>query len=220
MIISKLFSHLGITHGYSTRTQSRADFLSELHISSVTSGQQVHGIKIAKADSTDKGKILPGVDGLISKNVPIGVTFADCVPILAVDPKKGVIGTAHAGWKGTLHGIAKELIWAMQKSGASLPNTYISIGPHIGMCCYNVPSDRATIFRSTFGNDEKITAQIRGEWHLDIGYANYSLLKETGVPDDQIDIPILCTSCQISLFNSYRKDPKEKFSVQLGVIAL
>ncbi len=71
-----------------------------------------------------------------------------------------------------------------------------------------------------FGENERIAARISGEWHLDIGYANYQLLLEEGIQKDHIDAPPVCTSCQVAEFNSFRKDPKDRFGVQLGVISL
>jgi copper oxidase (laccase) domain-containing protein len=61
---------------------------------------------------------------------------------------------------------------------------------------------------------------MQGQWHLDIGYANYQLLLDSGIQKDHIDAPVMCTSCQVDTFNSFRKDPKSEFGVQLGVIAL
>ncbi len=219
---SNLLTTLGIVHGYSTKNESREKFLERLGIKNkdIVMGQQAHGTKIVEVNDRDKGKILPGIDGLISRSIPIGVTFADCVPILAVDPKARVIGCAHAGWKGTLAGIARELIISMKHTGASEMNIFVSIGPHIGMCCYNVLEDRARAFQKQFGDNEKIAGKIQGEWHLDIGYANYTTLIDSGIKKDHIDAPPMCTSCQVAEFHSFRKDPRDKFGVQLGAIAI
>lgn len=88
------------------------------------------------------------------------------------------------------------------------------------MCCYNVMEDRAVAYQKQFGRDDKIASRIQGEWHLDIGYANYQQLIDAGVEKEHIDAPATCTSCQVSEFNSFRKDPKDKFGVQLAVIKL
>ena len=226
---SKLLTQIGIAHGYSSRNESREAFLRALGLTSqdIVMGEQVHGIRIATVHEKDKGKTLPGIDGLVSKGIPIGVTFADCVPILAVDPQARIVGAAHAGWKGTLAGIASALIDEMKKLGAQGNTIYISLGPRIGMCCYNVTDDRAAAFQKQFGADEKITARIDGEWHVDIGFANYQQLLEMGVPKDNIDAPPMCTSCQAAEFHSFRKNlprrqagPKDEFGVQLGVITV
>lgn len=222
MILSSLFTNLGIIHGYSTRTESRGKFLEMLGVKpeNLVVGEQVHGIRISVVKNTDKGKILAGIDGLVSKHLPIAVTFADCVPILAVDPKARIIGTAHAGWKGTLGGIARKLIITMKNVGANVQNIYISIGPSIGMCCYNVMDDRAAAFRKQFGDNEKIAARVDGTWHLGLGYVNSQTLSEYGIKKEHIDAPIMCTSCHVAEFHSFRNDAEEKFGVQLGVIAI
>ncbi|MCX6792290.1 MAG: polyphenol oxidase family protein [Candidatus Gottesmanbacteria bacterium] len=224
MIRSTLLTNLGIVHGYSTRTESREKFLEQLGVWSedLVVGEQVHGIRIAGVKDNDRGKTLAGIDGLVAKNlqVGLGVTFADCAPILAVDPNAKIIGTAHAGWNGTLARIARELTIAMKNAGADVHNIYISIGPHIGMCCYNIMDDRANAFQKKFGDNEMIATKILDTWYLDIGYANYQTLLEAGIPKNHIDISKLCTSCRISEFHSFRKDPKDRFGVQLGVIVL
>lgn len=227
---SSLLTTLGIKHAYSSRTfgdmrdeSDKRSFLQTLQIKSddVVIGEQVHRIRVMRVTASDKGNTLAGIDGLVTTgSVCLGVTFADCVPLLAADAKAKVIGTAHAGWKGTIAGIAGELILTMQKAGADSENIYVSIGPHIGMCCYNVREERALSFQQQFGGNEKIAARILGAWHVDIGYANYEQLLSSGITKDHIDAPILCTSCQVNEFNSFRKDPKEKFGVQLGVITL
>ncbi len=222
MIQSTLLTNLGIVHGYSTRDDHTEKFLELLGVKHdyLVVGQQVHGIQIAHVKDSDKGRILRGIDGLVSKKLPIGVTFADCAPILAVDPYAKIIGAAHAGWKGTLARISRELILEMEKNGADRNNIYVSIGPHIGMCCYHVMDDRVKAFQKQFGKNRKIASKILEEWHLDIGFVNYQTLVDFGVSKDRIDISMVCTSCQNAEFHSFRKDSRDTFDVQLGVIAL
>lgn len=222
MIQSALLTNLGIVHGYATRHERKEKIFELLGVrpEDVVVGQQVHGIRIAMVNDADRGKVLTGIDGLVSEGLPLGVTFADCVPILAVDPTAKIIGTAHAGWKGTLARIARELIFAMKSAGAAINNVYISIGPSIGMCCYNVREDRAGAFQKSFGENKKIAKKIQGVWHLDLGYANVQTLVAAGVPEDHIDVTSVCTSCQVGEFHSFRKDAKDRFGVQLGVIAV
>ncbi len=106
----------------------------------------------------------------------------------------------------------------MVAAGCTPGDIRLSIGPHIGMCCYTVPDDRAEVFQKIFGNNEKITARERDGWHLDIGYVNYLQLVNAGIKKEHIDAPVTCTSCQVSEFNSFRKDTKKTFGVQLGII--
>ena len=184
--------------------------------------EQIHGNTIARVTEKDKGKTIPGADGLVYKqngriSVHLAVRVADCVPIVAWDTDASVIGVAHAGWKGTLGHIAGNLISAMRKEGADPKKIHVSIGPHIGMCCYNVSAARAGTFLKEFGTD-KAASFFENAWHVDIGWANYSELMRAGVLPENINAPIVCTSCQADRYFSYRKDTQDTFGEQMGTI--
>jgi polyphenol oxidase len=85
----------------------------------------------------------PKADAIVTKNegLAIGVTTADCGPILFVDPKARVIGAAHAGWKGTLTGVLESTIDAMEKLGADRNGMVAAIGPLIRQPSYEVGSE-------------------------------------------------------------------------------
>ena len=224
-----------LIHGYSTRQlgdmrrkENRAQFLRLMCMSNafLLMPQQVHGAKIMIISDQNARE---GADGLVQRRSlkgvalkgsreALGVVVADCVPILAVDPKAHVIGVAHAGWKGTLANIAKNLIEAMKSVGADNKQIMVSIGPHIGMCCYSVSKDRADEFVQVLGHDPRVVSQLDMRAYLDLGYANVRQLHEMGIPLDHIDAAISCTSCQADTFYSYRKDSKETFGEIMGVI--
>jgi YfiH family protein len=124
----------------------------------------------------------------------------------------------HAGWKGTKGEIAKHAVQAMVKRGAKVENILASIGPHIGMCCYSVDSDRVQYFSHMYPGDVNVLVEKNGTWHLDIGHVNYLQFIEAGILGDHIDESDLCTSCMIDEFFSYRKDTKETFGEMLGII--
>lgn len=201
----------GIVHGYSVRSDGdmrseikRAIFLDGLGIASsdITMPKQVHGTQIGIFG-----------DGLVArgKGKAIGVIVADCVPMLLVDAKKSVVAAVHAGWKGTLGNIAAKAVKEMKSDPHDI---FVSIGPHIGSCCYTVPQARADSFSS------QCTYYDGANWHLDIGLANRMQLIEAGIPAAHIDAPVFCTSCQVDRFYSYRKDTKESFGEILAVIAV
>lgn len=161
-----------------------------------------------------------GVDALISKkkNVAIGVFVADCVPILLADEKHGILAAVHAGWKGTLGGITTNTVNEMEKLGGSLEDMSVWIGPHIGMCHYDVPRERAQKFLRMFDNDPKVASFFENAWHVDIGWANYRQLLDAGILSDHINAPVTCTACQIDRYFSFRKDTKDTFGEIMGVI--
>jgi polyphenol oxidase len=85
----------------------------------------------------------PKADAIVTKNegLAIGVTTADCGPILFVDPKARVIGAAHAGWKGALTGVLESTIDAMEKLGADRNGMVAAIGPLIRQPSYEVGNE-------------------------------------------------------------------------------
>lgn len=226
-----LLSASGLIHGYSGRrlgdmrkseNQKKFLHLLELNPTNFVSSEQIHANNIQIVTDRDLGKEIPGTDGLVYKRdngmSSLAVRVADCVPILAVDPETCVIGVAHAGWKGTLGNIASNLITTMKSQGAVGSRTLVSIGPHVGMCCYSVPEERAHQFAKMFNSDPRTISHIEGASHLDLGYANVRQLLEAGISADHIDAAITCTSCQVDTFYSYRKDTGETFGEILGVI--
>ncbi len=202
----------------------RKAFLRSLHLPlNLILPEQVHGTEIAVVNSKDIEKKIPNVDGLVSKATPdqnftLGVLVADCVPLLLVDPKTRILGAVHAGWRGTIGGIARKIVEVMKTLGAQPKDILVSIGPHIGMCCYDVPAERAQRFLDIFHNDPKVASLIEGEWHIDVGYANFLTLVDQGILSKNIQASIGCTSCQIDTYFSYRKDTKETFGEMIGIV--
>ncbi len=82
----------------------------------------------------------PQADGMVTnrRGVALGILTADCAPILFADRKAGVIGAAHAGWKGALGGVAEATVAAMEALGARREDIAAVIGPCIGQVSYEV----------------------------------------------------------------------------------
>lgn len=102
---------------------------------------QIHSTEVLTVDG--ERWVSPGApkaDGLVTKRpeVVLGVMAADCAPVLLADRAAGVIGAAHAGWKGALSGVVEATIAAMEKLGARRENVRVVIGPCIGRESYEV----------------------------------------------------------------------------------
>lgn len=119
---------------------------------SLQSLHQVHGNTVAVVDRVPPGaeEILPRprADAAVtaSAGVVLGILTADCVPILFADPKAGVVGAAHAGWRGALAGVAEATLAAMEVLGAARKRVIAVTGPAIGPESYEVGPDFPTPF--------------------------------------------------------------------------
>ena len=101
---------------------------------------QIHSPDAVVASGPWEGASRPRADAIVtrSEGLAIGVTAADCGPILLVDPNARVIGAAHAGWKGALTGIVESTVEAMEKLGAERTDIVAAIGPLIRQHSYEV----------------------------------------------------------------------------------
>ncbi|MDQ0217162.1 peptidoglycan editing factor PgeF [Peribacillus cavernae] len=179
--------------------------------------EQTHETNIAKIGSGDKGKGsrdyqsgLRATDGLYTgqKGILLTLVFADCVPLYFFAPRNGYIGTAHAGWKGTVAGIGPKMIGRWNEEGISSSEIYAFIGPSICGDCYIVDDKVITLVQNMLeDNDEKPYNLIsKGQYQLHLQTLNALLLEKAGVPRSQIEVSSLCTSCVRSQFFSHRRD--------------
>jgi polyphenol oxidase len=101
---------------------------------------QIHSPDVAVASAPWEGAARPRADAIVTRTegLAIGVTTADCGPILLVDPNARVIGAAHAGWKGALTGVVESTVDAMEKLGADRDGIVAAIGPLIRQHSYEV----------------------------------------------------------------------------------
>jgi YfiH family protein len=109
---------------------------------------QIHSADVAVATQPWDATSRPHADAMVT-NTPllaIGVTAADCGPILFADPQARVIGAAHAGWKGAFSGVLEATITAMEKLGAARTNMISAIGPLIRQQSYEVGAEFVTRF--------------------------------------------------------------------------
>lgn len=228
---SLLARESALTHAYSLRnagdmrrSDARRAFLKRLHLDPdrLVMANQVHGSRVEVIDGAHANRVSEA-DALVvdrREGVSIGVIVADCVPFLLLDTKKHIFAVAHAGWKGTIAGIAKKTLQTMIDLGSSAADIRVSMGPHIGMCCYSVSEDRAKLFLNEYQKDERVASKMDDGWHLDIGYVNRLELLGSGITASQIDSPPVCTSCQNDRFFSFRKDSESTFGEILAVMAV
>jgi YfiH family protein len=168
---------------------------------------QVHSADIVYAPGPADGRRwLAAADGLITDqpDTPLAMRFADCTPILAVDMRRGAIGIAHAGWRGTVQGISGALVRAMQDAFGSRPaDVRAGIGPAIGPARYQVGEEVVNAVQAHFGMvDGLIRRDETGRACLDLWAANRLELERAGVVD--IQVAGLCTAEHRDDFFSHR----------------
>lgn len=180
----------------------------------VVIGEQVHSNRVLWVENSDGGRgaasletALPQVDGLLTQSgLGLMAFFADCVPIFFYHPRIKAVGIAHAGWKGTVGKIALRMLEALAEHGGHPEEARVALGPSIGVCCYEVDEPLAERFRSGFSETHFLTPTRPGHYRLDLWQANQIILKEAGVPESQISVAGLCTSCHEDSFFSHRRD--------------
>ncbi len=173
--------------------------------------RQVHGTTCLVVDGTPPGPV-GEADALISgrRGTTLAVFTADCLPIVVADPARSLLAVAHAGWRGTVAGLAGRLIGTLADRFAAEPSRLTAaIGPSIGPCCYEVDEPVMEPLRRAFpGRWARWTRPGAGpgKWWLDLWQANAEQLVAAGVRAEAILNPRLCTGCRRDLFYSYRKE--------------
>lgn len=169
----------------------------------------VHGTSIVYADAPRPlEQPSAKADILLTNNpeVSLYMRFGDCVPIMLHDPIKKVIGLAHAGWMGTVNGVAKAAVEGMQTRYDCKPEDIVAgIGPSIGVDHYEVGADVISQFQENHNHNADHVLQIRnGSTFLDLWTANSIQLQNAGV--EQIQVSGVCTACHLDDWFSHRAE--------------
>lgn len=214
----------GVTHGFADRDVSgtAVEIAALFGFSGLARLNQVHGNEVfvlGERVGIGGGKVSDG-DAVITslRGVGIGISTADCVPILLTDKGGTVAGAVHAGWRGTKSKILDAVLERIHTEYGFGPSDMKAvIGPSIGKCCYEVGDDVASLFMEGFDDwSEYLTPEDNYKYMLDLPGANRRALEKSGVPD--IEVLGICTKCNAN-FYSYRREGKGVGS-QLSVIGL
>lgn len=167
-------------------------------------GQLIHGTNVAWLGPEAATGPGPVADGLLTAQagLTIAMTFADCVPIWLASRAAPVGGLLHAGWRGTVRGIARAGVEALHAGGVPPDSLDVVIGPSIGPCCYEVGSEVVDAVAALDLGPGLVDARR----HLDLWEANRRLLHGAGVAEERIVVTGLCTACHPEWFFSHRRD--------------
>ena len=177
---------------------------------------QIHSTKILRVTAEDAGKgfsrdsDLPEADGLVTNEsgVCLGTFYADCTPVLLLDPVKRVIAAVHSGWRGTLGQIVCEAVSVMVQSyGTDSKDILAAMGPSIKQCHFEVDQDVYQLFRERFGLlAEQTTLQKGQKFLIDTDALNVHSLRSVGVLPEHISVCSDCTFCNDKQFFSHRRE--------------
>jgi hypothetical protein len=147
---------------------------------------QVHGIAVAEVGEQGwrEGEG-PRADAVVTRRagVLLGIVTADCAPVLFAEPEAGVIGAAHAGWRGAVDGVIEATIHAMEGLGASRARMLAAVGPCIGQASYEVGPDLREAVLARAPEDARHFAPGRREerWQFDLAGYCAARLTSAGV---------------------------------------
>ena len=204
--------------------------------SRAVTAHQIHSAKVRILDESNAGEGCSresgeDCDGFVTASpcvMPI-IRVADCVPVLLAGLRADgvpVVSAVHAGWRGTVSGICAEAVGKMLSLGASLSTIRAAIGPHIGVCCFEVGEDFVTSVRAMSGDDfaaRHIVPSpkgISGKFHADLTGMNREILVNAGVNPGNIDVSDACTMCDTVTFYSHRGMNGKRGTMGAGIAVI
>jgi len=206
-LVSALLAGIpGLRHAFGSRNEPVPEPFLAAWPERFPTWKQVHGVHVveARAAREDLGEC----DGIVSfaAGQPIGVTTADCVPVLAARDDGRAVAALHAGWRGTLAGASVELVRELAGRGEDPARWRAAIGPAIGACCYEVSADLARRFADAFA---AIEGAVPAERRLDLPAINARQLEQAGI--GAVELLRACTRCArdedgTPLYASYRRE--------------
>ena len=180
---------------------------------------QVHGTEVRRIDGPQQ-EIIEGVDAVMTdvSRLCIGVSTADCIPILLYDELHHAVCAVHAGWRGTVQRIVRVAVEAMCKTYGSVPSQMKAVvGPGISLESFEVGEEVYQQFADA-GFDMTKIARMYAKWHIDLPTCNRLQLEETGITD--IYMSNICTYQQASDYFSARRLGINSGRIFTGVMIL
>ena len=170
---------------------------------------QVHSADAVRVDAPLADA--PKVDGIATatKGIALGILTADCQPVLFADKQAGVIGAAHAGWKGALNGVLDATMKQMEKLGGNRANTVAVVGPSISQPNYEVgPEFRDSFLEHATAFDKFFVRGHGDRFQFDLPAFGLDRLRDIGI--GQVAWTRHCTYQNPNRFFSYRRSVHQK----------
>jgi YfiH family protein len=168
---------------------------------------QVHSPQVVVAETPWMADARPHADAIVTRMraLAIGVTTADCGPILLADPQARVIGAAHAGWRGALTGVVETTVTAMERLGAARDRIHAAIGPMIRRSNYEVGPDLIARFAAEDRASSRFFSPAPRDGHALFDLAGYVAARLARAGIVHIEDLGHCTYADPERFFSYRR---------------
>jgi hypothetical protein len=234
MLQSTLLSIAGVRHGFFTReggvsdgyytslnaglgsrdapervAENRARMAAALGVAPdrLVTAYQVHSPNVVVATEPWSRADAPRADAVVTRvpGLAVGVTTADCGPLLLADRDAGVIGAAHAGWRGALTGVAEAVVDAMEQLGADRRRIVVALGPMIRQPNYEVGPDFVARFAADDPGSDRFFVPAARDGHAMFDLAGYITARLQRAEVGRIEDLGHCTYGDPARFFSYRR---------------
>jgi len=187
-----------------------------LHVSAdrLVMPHQVHATEVRRIDETyfslsasDRQSFLEGVDAVMTScpEVCIGVSTADCIPVLIYDPSGRACAAVHAGWRGTVARITAKTVAVMcREYGIPTGTLHAVVGPGISLKRFEVGDEVYDAFHSA-GFDMRRIARREEKWHIDLPMCNLLQLTASGLNEKNVQMTDICTYDEVADYFSARR---------------
>lgn len=208
-IYASLNGGLGSSDEPGRVAENRARMAAHLRLKppALVSLHQVHSADAVVVEAPWAAAERPRADGMASRasGVALAITTADCGPVLFADAGAGVVGAAHAGWKGALSGVLEATLHAMETLGARRETTVAALGPTIGGAAYEVGDEFAERFAAEDAGNRRFFRPSERDGHLMFDLPAYLGARLTGAGIGRFVDLGLCTYGDEARFYSYRR---------------
>jgi len=168
---------------------------------------QIHSPDVVVADAPWPSDHRPRADAMVTRRpgLAIGVSTADCGPLLLADAEAGVIGAAHAGWRGAFTGVIEAVVHAMERQGADRARIMAALGPTIRQANYEVGPEFVERFLAADAANARffISSERSGHAMFDLPGYIADRFEQVGVVNFE-DLGF-CTYAEPDRFFSYRR---------------
>lgn len=168
---------------------------------------QIHSPDVVVADAPWSAAERPRADGVVTARpgLAVGISTADCGPVLFADPHAGVVGAAHAGWRGALGGITDATVAAMERLGAARDRIVAAVGPMIRQPRYETGADLRDRFLAADPANARFFVAAAREGHFMFDLASYVRARLAAAGVRAVEDVDACTYADEARFFSYRR---------------